>query len=166
MRRASLGGLLAAVLLFGLPAGAGPVNLQDVRSGKTVALEPGAPALHVVFFATWCPPCVEELQRLVELKSRWGDGRYRLVLVAVQNRQSLAKLSGFLESRANLPGELLFDFEGQAERQWKAGDLPTHVVLDAAGHEVARAAALDPQIEAAIRNLLQAGRGTGRGRTP
>jgi len=36
-----------------------PLVLVDPRSGAAVRLEPGAPALHLVFFATWCPQCLD-----------------------------------------------------------------------------------------------------------
>jgi thiol-disulfide isomerase/thioredoxin len=151
-------GLLAIGLAFGAVVAADAPRLQEVKTGKVVTLAPGPAVLHVVFFATWCPACVDELPKLAELRSRWGDERYRLVLVAVQNRQSLPKLSSFATSQGSLPGELLYDFEGQAERAFKAGDLPMHVVLDAEGHELARAGALDRSVGAAIQTALS-GRG-------
>ena len=51
-----------------------------------------AEVLHLVFFATWCPPCVQELERLADLEERWGNRGYRLVLVAVRNRHTLCLL--------------------------------------------------------------------------
>ena len=49
---------------------------------------------------------------------------------------------------------MLFDSEGVAEQRWGAKRLPTHVVLDANGKEVARSNALGPEIEAALERLL------------
>jgi len=146
---------VAACALVATCAVAAPApRLVDVRSGASVALEPGPVALHVVFFATWCPPCLDELGALAELKSRHADRRYRLVLVAVRGRQELSRLRGFLESRPGVPGEWLFDADGQAEAHWRADGLPTHVVLDATGQEVARSGALDAAIEGAVAGLL------------
>jgi thiol-disulfide isomerase/thioredoxin len=163
-----VGALLLLVTLAaaaGAPAGfaSGSAKLVDPRTGREVVLEPGASALHLVFFATWCPPCVEELARLGEVEARWSERGYRLVLVGVRTRQTSERLAGFVEQEQP-PGQLLFDAEGDAERAWQVKRLPTHVVLDSSGREVARASELDESIETAIAELLAATRGRGRGR--
>jgi thiol-disulfide isomerase/thioredoxin len=137
------------------------VGLLDPRSGETVFVQPGAAALHLVFFATWCPPCMQELDALAELEARWGERGYRLVLVAVENRHTASRLAEFVAVRKP-PGRLLFDAGGAAQRRWNAERLPEHVVLDVGGREVARAGALEPAIEAAIRGLLAGDRGGGK----
>jgi thiol-disulfide isomerase/thioredoxin len=153
-----LGGAAAA------PAAAeAPPNLEDPRTGEQVVLEAGAPALHVVFFATWCPPCVEELTRLGALEARWSDRGYRLVLVGIRTRQTAERLAEFADAEEP-PGRLLFDAAGEAERAWQAERLPTHLVLDPSGREVARSSELDESIETAIGELLAARRSRERGR--
>jgi thiol-disulfide isomerase/thioredoxin len=148
-------------LLAGAPPGAAEgVSLQDPRTGDRVGLEPGAAALHLVFFATWCPPCVLELDALAELEARWGERGYRLVLIAIQNRHTAPRLAGFVTERKP-PGRLLFDVDGLAQKRWNAERLPEHVVLDARGREIARAGALEAGIEAAIRGLVAGDRGGG-----
>jgi thiol-disulfide isomerase/thioredoxin len=142
------------------PGAAELVSLEDPRTGASVALEPGAAALHLVFFATWCPPCVRELDALVELEARWSERGYRLVLIAVQNRHTAPRLADFVAERKP-PGRLLFDVGGAAQKRWSAERLPEHVVLDASGREIARAGSLDGGIEAAIRGLVAGGRGGG-----
>jgi thiol-disulfide isomerase/thioredoxin len=134
-----------------------PAGLVDPESGGSVTLEAGSPALHVVFFATWCPPCVEELPRLVELENRWKGRGYRLVLVAVATRQKAERLGAFKKER-EVPGQLLFDVDGRLEREWQAAQLPTHLLLNAEGHEVLRKGALDAEFEAAVeRSLVRRG---------
>ena len=49
---------------------------------------------------------------------------------------------------------LLFDHEGQAEARWKAEHLPTHVVLDANGKEIARSGELNATITESIAVLV------------
>jgi len=138
-----LGGALAA------PA----VHLVDPETGKPVELPLGAEALHLVFFATWCPACIDELTDLAHLDAHWSDEGYRLVIVAVRTRHDAARLAEFVADERP-PGRMLFDSEGVAEQRWGAKRLPTHVVLDANGKEVARSNALGPEIEAALERLL------------
>ena len=158
---------ILAIALFGLlaicaPARAAgspfPLSLEDPLTGKQVRLEPSARLLHVVFIATWCPVCVDELEALAELEARWEERGYRLVLVAVKTRHTSERLARFAE-RQRLPGRFLFDSEGQAEFALGARDLPMHLLLDSEGRELVRAATLDEGIEAEVARLLSGGRG-------
>ena len=151
--------LLLLPLLFQTASGSAAetlprsMTLTDPLTGKSVALEAGAPLLHLVFFATWCPPCRNELPRLAELEARWRDGGYRLVLVAVPTRQSVERLRGFHET-GQAPGELLFDSLGLLQAALGADQIPAHVLLDARGSVLLHGPALDSQIEAKIQEVL------------
>jgi thiol-disulfide isomerase/thioredoxin len=144
--------LLSLLLLSGGAALAGP-QLVDPVSGKSVAMPLGSKATHLVFFATWCPGCVEELPDLAELEANWSGRGYRLVIVAVKTRHDAGRLAGFIGDERP-PGKLLFDAEGDVEKQYRASRLPTHVILDAHGKEVARATDLTPALESAVQQLL------------
>lgn len=145
--------IAATLVLTWLGAPIPAARLEDPRTGKVEKLAPGAEALHLVFFATWCPDCVEELDELRDLEARWADRGYELVIVAVRNRQTSDRLAEFVGEKAP-PGRLLFDVKGEAAAEWKADKLPTHVVLDAGGAEAARSNELDGSIEEALRSLL------------
>lgn len=116
-------------------------------------LAPGAPVLHLVFFATWCPPCMEELPRLAELEARWGEGGYRLVIVAVQGRQSPERLARFVKDERP-PGRLLFDSTDRARAACGAERIPAHVLVNADGEVIHRAPALEPEVEETIERLV------------
>jgi peroxiredoxin len=139
------------------------VSLIEPATGKPIPVEPGSTALHLVFFATWCPECLAELTRLGEIEARWESQGYRLVLVAIPTRHTVERLAAFAAAERP-PGQLLFDEEGQAADAWKAKRLPTHVLLDADGREVARAGSLDGDFERAIADLFDDARGNGRRR--
>lgn len=152
---------LGAALLLALgavtAASAGdPVSLDlvDPVSGSVVTLTPGAPLLHLVLFATWCPPCVEELDALAELEARWESSGYSLVLVAVQKRHSEERLTRFSAER-NPPGRLLHDSAGKAPEALAGEGLPTHVLIDADGTVILRAAALDDGVVDAVNKQMR-----------
>ena len=150
---------LALVLLsFGAALAAPAVRLLDPETGKSVELPIGAQALHLVFFATWCPACIDELAALSELDGHWSQRGYRLVIVAVRTRHDARRLAAFIADERP-PGRMLYDSEGVAEQRWSAARVPTHVVLDASGQEVVRSNALGPEIEAALERLLDERRG-------
>lgn len=164
-RRALAAIALAAIWVsLSLSLGASPsATLEDPVAGKPVVVESGARALHLVFFATWCPDCVAELTPLGALEARWGEQGYQLVIVAVRTRQTADRLGDFIKEKRP-PGRLLFDANGEAESAWNAKQLPTHVVLDASGREVARSNRLDGKVETAIADLLAERRGGERRR--
>lgn len=142
----------------GAPPAEGPngrfsLPLTDPVTDRTVNLEPVAPLLHLVFFATWCPPCRDELSRLAEIEARWRDGGYRLVIIAVPARHSAARLTEFASSRP-VPGTLLFDSSGVAQTAFQARQIPTHVLVDGEGKVLMRAPALDSEVEERIENVL------------
>lgn len=145
----ALGGLLHGAR----PDSPLPVVLEEVASGQSVELVPGATALHVVFFAPWCPPCLNELKQLTEMEERWADRGYRLALIAVRNRNTRERLVRFSEQHRS-PGTIYFDASGAAQRSFAAKELPTHFLFDAGGREVGRWPGLDDDLEDAVRKLL------------
>jgi thiol-disulfide isomerase/thioredoxin len=135
------------------PGGPLPLVLVDAATGGPAELRPGAALLHLVFFATWCPPCREELPRLQEVDARWRDAGYRLVVIAVAARQSAGRVREFTTEH-RVPGETLFDARGEAEGAFGADALPLHVLLDASGNVLRRAPRLDAELESAIHDLM------------
>lgn len=129
--------------------------LQDPRSGDEVRVETGAPVLHLVFFAIWCPPCRDELRALGDLSARWDERGYRLVLVGVKNRQTVERLARYMSDN-QVPGELLYDADGSVEAKLGAGQLPTHILFDASGRELLRVGAFDEGVAPAVESALKA----------
>ena len=105
-----------------------PLRLTDPVKGTTVDVAAGARLTHLVFFATWCPPCLAEMQRLQELEQTWGRQGYRLVLVAVETRQTPERLRGFIE-RESPPGQVLLDADGSVQRAAGVSNLPAHLLV-------------------------------------
>ena len=68
-----------------------------------------------------------------------------------------ARLVRFVQEEGP-PGRLLFDARGDGQKSLDASHVPTHVVFDGKGREVARSGALDAGITAAVERLLAAAR--------
>lgn len=166
--------ILLAALAFGPVSGETPGDaeaeappprpllvLTDPAHEQRVPLHAGAPVLHLVFFATWCPPCRDEIPALNELVARWQDRGYRLVVIAVSARQSAQRLREFLATES-VEGEFLFDETGAGQNKFRTSQLPLHVLLDASGEVVLRAPSLTYEIESTIeRMMLEHARATG-----
>ncbi len=161
----SLGATVVVLAALGVPSSAAraeqgsltfPLELEDPLAGRPIRIE-AERAVHLVFFATWCPPCLEELPRLGDLEERWRDRGYRLVLIAVPTRQSRERVAQLVEHRRP-PGRVVFDADGAVSAACEITDLPTHLVVDGSGRIVHRAPALDADVESALAGLLAAGR--------
>jgi thiol-disulfide isomerase/thioredoxin len=98
----------------------------------------------VNFWATWCPPCLEELPALKRAQERFAGLPVEVVLVSADFGESapknikaaLAKLGVPFESylrKAGDPEELI----DLVDPKWQ-GDLPYTVVYDAKGQPAAR----------------------------
>jgi len=115
---------IVGVLAGGAATGGDPCRgpLWRCRSGVPCRFSSAA-CPHVVFFATWCPPCVAELPRLTELEARYGESGYELAVVRRLRAPFLDRLAAFWESH-NVSGRLLFDADGALERAPDGGRPP------------------------------------------
>ena len=85
-----------------------------------------APATLVHFWATWCPPCRQEIPSLLAFAGEVGPERLTLVLVAVADERDRA-----VSFVGNPRYPVLFDPVWDVARRFRTNQLPeTHLVLD------------------------------------
>lgn len=59
-------------------------SLEDVISGENVASSSFAgKSLLVTFFATWCPPCIQEIPNLIEVQNEFSSKKFSVVALSV-----------------------------------------------------------------------------------
>ena len=129
--------LRAAAELEPCPAGLGPelpdLTLPCLGGGPDVALRsaaPGRPTL-VNVWATWCPPCVEEVPDLVAFRDK-AAGRVGLVGVLTQD-PAVNGLGFARETGMRWPS--VVDEQGEVFRAFRPGP-PVTLFLDAQGRVV------------------------------
>lgn len=101
------------------------VRLSQLR-GKTVFLN---------FWASWCPPCVEELPSIVALKQHF-EGRPFEVL-AVSEDDTVADVRRFFGARLP-PFPVLMDEGQRVTRAWGTFKFPETYVVDPRGRVIAK----------------------------
>jgi len=114
-----------------------PWTALDPESGQRLPVLVGARLEHVVFLATWCPACRDELPALVDLAARWQDDGYVVTLVIVRNRYDRDDAIAFARA-AREAGRVLVDTDDTVRAAFAVREIPTHVVLDGEGVEIAR----------------------------
>jgi cytochrome c biogenesis protein CcmG/thiol:disulfide interchange protein DsbE len=152
--------VVAGQLLVGrssppVPAGedAPPLALPDLR-GTTVDLARlRGKVVAVNFWATWCPPCREELPELAEVWTEHRGRCFELLGVAEESaREDVARLA------PAIPYPVLLDERAEALSAWRVAGYPRTYLLDAEGkvRRVFDGALRKRQLEEAIRPLLPA----------
>lgn len=120
----------AAAPTFAAPSLLGDtVSLAQLR-GRVVVLN---------FWATWCPPCREEMPALQRLHGRLGARGLSVVGVAEDEnppgQSPVADIFSFMISR-RLSFSVLLDPTGRVEDLFGVGGYPTTIVLDRRGRIV------------------------------
>jgi thiol-disulfide isomerase/thioredoxin len=120
------------------------VVATDAAGVMSAVRRPGARAVLVNIWATWCDPCVEELPDILKFYKESRQRGLRLVLVSADSRDDIEKVARFLGERGvefttylktgddmafidgldrrwdgTLPTSLLFDGSGQRQRLWQ-----------------------------------------------
>jgi thiol-disulfide isomerase/thioredoxin len=88
-------------------------------------------------WATWCVPCVEEMPSLAALSKTLARDDIA-VLPLSSDRGGARAVEAFFQQHdiSGLP--ILLDPKGAAARAWHARGIPTSVIIDKRGREVAR----------------------------
>ena len=105
-------------------------KLRDTQGRETrLADQRGAVTL-VNFWATWCPPCVEEIPSMNTLAGRYDPADFRIVSVNFQ--EGSEQVAAFLR-RVDVDFPVLLDSDGQVSAQWRVFAFPSSFLLDREG---------------------------------
>lgn len=122
------------------------LSLTDFR-GKVVLLN---------IWATWCPPCREEMPSLDRLNDKRGGENFEVVALSIDRDTALVK--PFYEEFGIQTLRGYFDPSAQIPNTLRAPGVPTTLLIDQEGREIGRAmgpAAWDSaQVEALIDTAL------------
>ena len=141
--------LMAAVAATVSSAAGVSLSGIDPVTGVSRTLELDQRLIHVVFFATWCPPCLAEFAALRDLEARWAPDGYHLVLVAIDLRETGDRIARFIGDERP-PGLVLFDKGGGLQNRFRVEAVPGHILLGPGGAELFRASSLDEGVATAV----------------
>ena len=125
-----------------------PYTLDDFRGRVTV----------LNFWASWCPPCVEEIPSLNRLRQAFAGRPFRLI--SVNYAEPPERVRAFLE-RVQVDFPVLLDTDGRTAARWQVVAFPSTFVIapDGAIRYGANAAIAwdDPDVIRALEALLPRG---------
>jgi len=107
-----------------------PLALKDI-SGKTHDLKSYRGKVVLVnFWATWCPPCREEMPSMQRLKEKMAGRDF--VMLGINSAEPPDEVGRFLELiKVDFP--ILYDPKGHITKRWKVYGLPTSFLVDKEG---------------------------------
>lgn len=122
----------------GLAATKMPVfALEHVRDGKIIESSAfKGKVLLLTFFATWCPPCIEEVPVLVKLHADMADAGFSVVGMSI-DQQGPAIVAKFVEKKAINYPVLLADIK-TANDFGGAYTIPVAFLVNKSGNVVKR----------------------------
>ena len=139
------------------PAPAAMISFTDADGKETGLAAFAGQGLVVNLWATWCPPCVAEMPALDRLLAMVRAERIA-VLALSSDRGGRAKVEPFYQRLGLKELAIWLDPLGAAARALGARGLPTTVIIDRVGREVARLegeAVWDaPELVAAVQRLV------------
>ncbi len=106
-------------------------------------------------WATWCAPCKVEMPALDRLQAKLGGKEFDVVALSF-DRAGPAAPRGFFEAEGIANLGLYIDKSGRGATALKAAGLPTTLLIDAEGREIARLAGIAAWDEEPILGFLRA----------
>jgi peroxiredoxin len=104
--------------------------LEDLM-GNTVSLQDYVGSVVLVnLWATWCPPCKEEMPGLQSFYEKHRTEGF--VLIGIDQEETLEVVKPFVEEYG-LTFPIWLDLEYLAEREFKTNSLPSSFVIDRSG---------------------------------
>ncbi len=133
-----------------------PFELKDMQ-GRLVNLDEYRGRVTLVnFWATWCPPCVEEMPSLNRLAQRYGEQEF--AVVSIDFRESKETVAEF-GKKISIDFPVLLDSDGKVSMAWKVFGLPSSFIVDRQGrirYSVNRAIDWDaPEVQRKVDSLLK-----------
>jgi thiol-disulfide isomerase/thioredoxin len=112
------------------PRPAPPLRLADSQGHQFDIKSLEGRVVLVNFWATWCPPCVEEIPSLNRLQSHYKKQQVRIV--SVDFRESVEVIETFIQ-KIPVDFPILMDGEGLTSLAWRVFSFPSSFIIDREG---------------------------------
>lgn len=107
-----------------------PINLKDAYGKQVIKNSYKGKITVINFWATWCPPCVEEIPSLNRLKQKMEGLPFELI--SINYAEDKKTILEFLK-KVNVEFPVLLDNDGGFAKQWNVITYPSTFVIDKEG---------------------------------
>jgi thiol-disulfide isomerase/thioredoxin len=104
-------------------------TFSDAQGNPQALSQHRGKILIVNFWATWCPPCVEEMPELVALQKEWSDQNVQIIGIGVDSAANISEFS--LKHRIDYPLYVAGMNGSELSREFgnRSGGLPFTVLI-------------------------------------
>lgn len=107
-------------------------NLDGTSASTSTFKNDGKPMV-ISFWATWCKPCVKELNAINENYIDWEDETgVKVIAVSIDNSRSMNRVKPFVNGRA-WEFDVYCDPNGDFKRAMNVGNVPHTFLIDGNG---------------------------------
>lgn len=103
------------------------INGADVKLSEVVK---NNKATLLVFWATWCPYCVNEIPQLKQLNAAYGNKG--LKILAVDIGETAKKAGSFIKEKG-IDYTVLLDLDNSVANQYGVTGIPLNILIDSSG---------------------------------
>lgn len=130
-------------------------TLQDLDGRKYSLKEMrGQRVVHVVFWATWCVPCLQEIPHLRATYEKYRDRGLQVLGVVVNMNQTPDTVRAVAHDlKVNYP--ILWDEDGETQDRYKVAYIPQNFLVGRDGIIRYAGTSLPPDYEALVESLLK-----------
>ena len=131
-------GQMESLVTYSKPLPLPPFSFTDETGAEHSMKEFEGKVVLINFWATWCPPCREEMPSLNALQKEFGPDDFAVLTIATGGSNSPEKVASFFDKEGIDVLPRFHDDANFAARAMGVLGLPVSVLIDHNGHEVGR----------------------------
>jgi peroxiredoxin len=102
--------------------------------GKEICLKDyqGKKIVHLLFWSTWCPHCLLEMDKLKKLNQDIGNKPYEILAINVCLNESIKRIKK-IQKQYQIQCKILLDEKGKMSKKCGVVSIPYHIVINKEG---------------------------------